>query len=90
MQDMAGLLAAIARSTRSRRIRLAGRTLDCGFESASRKDSRHHACLVDKHETSCHLSPVPRHLEEEPQHRHRRSDGWGLNAPRGQVQLERA
>jgi hypothetical protein len=36
------------------------------------------------------LRPVERHLEEEPQHRHRRVDGRRLNAARGQVQLERA
>jgi hypothetical protein len=36
------------------------------------------------------LRPVERYLEEEPQHRHRRVDGWRLNAARSQVQLERA
>jgi hypothetical protein len=32
---------------------------------------------------------VERHVEEEPQHRHGRVDGWWLKTGLGQVQLER-
>jgi hypothetical protein len=55
-----------------------------------REHARQLARLVDEDEMACRLRPVERHPEEEPQHCHRRVDGWRLNAGRGQVQLERA
>jgi hypothetical protein len=51
--------------------------------SSGREHAWQLARLVDEHEMACRLRPVERHLEEEPERRHGRVDGWWAHAGRG-------